>query len=112
MDISCKKCHYVISKEWYFCPNCGRKLRKVPLSTSFLKQVSLYLICIIFPPFGIVPGVKYLLQRRTKPVIVGLVCILLTIAATAVTLLAAQRLFFELQKQIDSQMQYYNELGI
>lgn len=112
MDIQCKKCHYVISKEWYFCPNCGRKLRPVPLSTTFLKQAGLYLFCVLFPPFGIIPGVRYLLQRRAKAAVIGFVCIALTVAATGLTLLAAQKLFLELQKQIDSQMQYYNELGL
>src|SRR3989344_4634402 len=99
MDISCKKCHYVNSKEWYFCPNCGRKLRRPPLSTSFLSQLSVYLVCILFPPFGIIPGIKYLLQRKTKSAVIGFVCIALTITVTGVSLLLAQKMFVSLQQQ-------------
>jgi hypothetical protein len=112
MDLSCKKCHYIISKEWYFCPNCGRKLKRRPLSTSILTQIGLYLTCLLFPPFGLIPGMRYLLQKRAGAAVIGSICIVLTIIATAVTLLVAQKMYVNLQKQIDQQMQYYNELGI
>ncbi len=111
-QVSCKKCHYIVSKEWYFCPNCGKKLRRPPLSTSFFTQLSLYLVCVLFPPFGIVPGVRYIFQKKTQAIIVGIVCIALTLVATAGTLIVAQKLYIRLQQQIDSQMQYYNELGL
>lgn len=55
---------------------------------------------------------RYLLQKRAGAAVIGSICIVLTIIATAVTLLVAQKMYVNLQKQIDQQMQYYNELGI
>ena len=81
----CPVCHYPIQQTYYFCPNCGKNLKPAPPSTSFEKQISLYLLSIFLPPFGLIPGVKYLMQDNEKSKIVGIVAIILTIISTALT---------------------------
>jgi hypothetical protein len=47
--ILCPTCHQAILLEYYFCPNCGTKLRMPPLSASFTTQTKLYMHSIILP---------------------------------------------------------------
>src|SRR5882724_10844548 len=74
----CPVCHYQILSTYYFCPNCGKNFKPAMLSTSLEKQISVYLLSIFLPPFGLVPGIKYLRQADQKSKIVGTVALLLT----------------------------------
>ena len=74
----CKKCQNPISSTYYFCPYCGRKLREPPLGTSLWKQISVYLFAVLVPPFGIIPGIRYLNQPDDRSKLIGLVVLLLT----------------------------------
>jgi len=85
---NCPSCELITYKDYYFCPNCGKQLRKKPLSTSIGKQIGLYLLSIFLPPFGIFPGIKYLLEKSGKAKMIGLVTIVLTIASVYVTTIA------------------------
>ncbi len=83
--VVCPSCKQQVSKEHYFCPNCGKKLRDKPLSTSVLAQFGVYAFSILLPPFGIWPAIKYLRQQDTASKIVGIVVILLTVVSLGVT---------------------------
>src|SRR5260221_13485505 len=74
----CHACQYPLIPDFYFCPNCGKVLRPKPLSTSIGKQISLYLVSVLLPPFGLWPAFKYLFQKDMKSKVVGSVAIILT----------------------------------
>ncbi len=74
----CKSCQNPVSETFYYCPYCGKKLRTPPLSTSFWKQIGIYLFAVLFPPLGLIPGIRYLSQPDDKSKVIGLVVILLT----------------------------------
>lgn len=74
----CRSCQNPISETYFFCPYCGKKLKEPPLSTSIAKQIGIYLFAILCPPFGLIPGIKYLNQPDNRSKIIGLVTVLLT----------------------------------
>lgn len=86
METICKYCKFSVSDNFYFCPNCGKKLKEPPLSTSITKQLGIYTLSIFLPPLGILPGIKYLFQKNNKAKAVGLIAIVLTIISTIITI--------------------------
>ena len=86
MNLTCKFCSFPISENFYFCPNCGKKLKEPPLSTSIGKQIGVYALSIFLPPLGLWPGIKYLLQKERSAKAIGLVAIILTIISTILTI--------------------------
>lgn len=82
---SCASCHTLLLESFYYCPTCGKKAKEPPVSTTVGKQLSIYLISIFFPPFGLWPGVTYLMDKSEKAKIIGLVAIILTLISTIVT---------------------------
>ncbi len=48
----CPTCHQATLPAYYFCPNCGTKLKAPPLDTTTLAQVKLYLFSIVLPMVG------------------------------------------------------------
>jgi len=85
MNSSCSKCGYQILDTYYFCPNCGNKLKNPPLSTSLGKQLYLYIISILLPPIGLFPGIKYLLDKNPTAKIIGIILITLTLLSTIIS---------------------------
>lgn len=77
-NLVCHSCQNIISPTYFFCPYCGKKLKSPPLSTSFVKQVGVYLFSIFIPPFGIFPGIRYLKQQDDKSKMIGVITLLLT----------------------------------
>ena len=67
MQLQCPKCKFPILENYFFCPNCGKKLKNGPLPINIEKQIGLYLISFLVPPFGLLPGVRYLLQKDRHP---------------------------------------------
>lgn len=82
----CKYCGFIVFSNYYFCPNCGKKLHQPPLSTGIGKQVSIYALSIFLPPLGLLPGLKYLFQKDNKAKIIGIIAISLTILSTILTI--------------------------
>lgn len=85
MNSTCKYCGFQTLDSYYFCPNCGKKLKQPPLSTSISKQIYIYAISVLFPPLGLWPGIKYLLQKDSLSKIIGIIAIILTIVSTIIT---------------------------
>ncbi len=81
----CQFCHSPISDNFYFCPNCGKKIHEPPITIA--KQISVYAISLLLPPLGLWPGIKYVLQKEEKTKTVGIIAIILTIISTVITLL-------------------------
>lgn len=78
MELVCKSCQNPVSTTYFFCPYCGKKLRRPPLSTSTGKQIGIYLLAIFFPFLSIIPGIRYIGQPDSKSKAVGVVTLLLT----------------------------------
>lgn len=85
-QIICPKCKATNLSSANFCQACGKQLREMPLSTSVLKQLGIYLLSFFLPPLGLMPGIKYLRVHDSKANIVGLIAIILTIVSIILTL--------------------------
>ncbi len=109
---ACSKCHLPVLPIFYFCPNCANTLRPKPLSTSIEKQIGIYLFSAFLPPLGLVPGIKYILQKSRKAKIVGIVAVLLTTLSVALTIGLTLRLVGQVREQLDSvlNLQINNQL--
>src|SRR5690242_1238846 len=55
----CPSCKQTASISNNFCPNCGKKLPKIEVHIGIAKQMYIYLISLIAPPFGIIYTFKY-----------------------------------------------------
>lgn len=86
MNLTCKHCDFPIQENYYFCPNCGKKLKQPPLPTGILRQIYIYGLSVLLPPLGLWPAVKYLMQPSGKAKIIGLIAIILTIISTVLTI--------------------------
>ncbi len=84
-QIFCPNCKLSISPEMNFCPQCGKQLRIIPISTSASEQIKVYLICILVPPFGLWYTYKYFKRGDRTGKIIGYITIILT--ATAIVFL-------------------------
>ena len=94
----CPACHLSLSESFYFCPNCGKKIKEPPVSTTVGKQVGIYAMSILLPPLGLWPGIKYLLQKDQKAKTIGIIAIVLTIFSTIITSWIAINFFNQLNK--------------
>lgn len=83
--LTCPTCHTKLQPNFYFCPNCGRKVKGAPPSVSVISQIGVYALSFFLPPLGLVPGVKYLLQPDRKVKTVGIICIALTALSVVIT---------------------------
>lgn len=104
---TCPFCHVVTFPNNYFCPNCGKKLREKPFSTSVLSQIGIYLLSVLLPPLGLWPAFRYLRQKDEKAKIVGLVALVLTVLSTVVTLWLAIQIMVSVNKNINEQLNMY-----
>lgn len=102
MNLTCKYCDFTVAENFYFCPNCGKKIKEPPLSTSISKQIYIYAISIIFPPLGLWPGIKYLLDKNPKAKVIGIVAIILTTVSLIITIQLTLS-FLNGQKDVASQ---------
>lgn len=83
---TCSVCHQAVKEEYFFCPNCGHNLKEAVLPISVAKQIGLYALAVILPPWGFYPGVKYMLKNNPHAKRVGLIIILLTTLSMALML--------------------------
>lgn len=111
MQINCKFCGFPVSENFYFCPNCGKKLKQPPLSTSIGKQISVYAISIFLPPLGLWPALKYIAQKDSKARIIGIVAIVLTIISTIITINLTLSFFSNPLGSDSKQLQQLQNLG-
>lgn len=101
----CPFCQAFVKPDDYFCPTCSKKLREKPLSSSILKQISIYLISFFLPPLGLWPGFKYLRQNDQKLKAIGGIAILLTLISLVVSALLAVNVINSVNDQVNKQLQ-------
>lgn len=85
MNSTCKYCKAQISDTFYFCPNCGKKLKEPPFKFSWGKTIAIILESALLPPLGLFPGIKHLRMKETGAKILGLLAIVITIISAVVT---------------------------
>lgn len=100
----CNSCHFPILETYYFCPNCGKKIKEPPLSTSLGKQIGVYLLSILLPPFGLFHAIKYLSQPNPKAKIIGMVATILTIGSIIASILVTIDIINQLNRVINTQL--------
>lgn len=86
----CTVCHQPVQSIWYFCPNCGNKIKSAPLSTSVNSQIGLYAFSIILPMICFIMvtkwrGLAYARSADGKAKNIGYVACALLIISTIVT---------------------------
>jgi len=90
----CPVCHQSILPQWYFCPNCGRKLTDAPLSTSPFTQAWIYAFSLILPMICYLlitkwPGITYARSKDETTRNIGIVaCVLLALSSIVTFYLA------------------------
>ena len=77
--MNCKNCGTQILDNFYFCPNCGNKLKEAPFKFSWKKTFQILLLSTLLPPFGIFPSIKYLVAPDLKAKIIGILGLILNI---------------------------------
>jgi hypothetical protein len=105
---ACPFCHFQLLQNYYFCPNCGKKISEPPITV--IKQIGVYLLSIFLPPLGLWPGIRYLFSKDQKTKKVGTIAIILTIASTVITLWLSVAMFNNLTKNVNSQLNQYQNL--
>lgn len=88
---NCKYCKSPTQENFYFCPNCGKKLKEPPFKFSLAKSITIIIAAFLLPPFGIIPGVKYFLKDDKRAQFVGLITIGVTIIATGLMIIITSR---------------------
>lgn len=83
----CKYCKAQVAENFYFCPSCGKKIKEPPFKFSWGKTIVVLLESVFIPPFGIIPGIRYLLKKDNRAIIVGLTAIILTFLSTGITII-------------------------
>ena len=83
----CKYCKNPVVETFYFCPNCGKKIKEPPFKFSLAKAITIIVAAILIPPFGIIPGIKYFLKDDKRAQFIGIITIALTIIATVVMII-------------------------
>ena len=101
----CPSCKKQISNEANFCPNCGKKIKEPPASTTILSQLGVYAISVLFPPFGIIPALKYLKQNDQAAKNIGIIAILLTFLSIIIGIWLSIYIVSQVQNTINAQLQ-------
>ena len=86
-----------ILSQYIFCPHCGKQIEKdsnfcmycgyvIHENLNFGKQFYIYIVSLLFPPFGLVWFFKYFRSSDLKSKRVGYIALILTIISTIVTI--------------------------
>lgn len=105
--IICPFCKNIVPADSYFCPQCGKEIKRKPSSTSIGKQILVYFISFFLPPFGLGYAWKYIRHGDKKSKIIGIIAIVLTIASIIISLWMMEQIL----KPIQDQMNELNNLG-
>ena len=105
----CKFCGQTVATNFFFCPYCGKKIIQPPITTAGI--IGVIPISILLPPFGLWPGIKYLLQKDPKSKKIGVIAITLTILSTVVVTWLIISIVNSLTQNLSSQMNGLQNVG-
>lgn len=92
-SLFCPFCKATIYADYFYCPQCGKQVRKKALSVGIWQQISIYLVSILFPPFGLIPALRYLTSFGTKAKIIGGIALILSILSIMLVTYGMMQLF-------------------
>lgn len=101
---TCPVCQNSIDQTDFFCRACGAPLKEKPLSISLFKQLSLYALSVLLPPFGLIPAIKYLRQEDSKAKQVGIIAVVLTLVSLIVSIMLLFNLLNTYSQAITGQL--------
>jgi amino acid transporter len=112
MDITnlCPACHQPVEQSDYFCRNCGRNLRKKPLTTSAGHQIMLYLGSIFLFPLGFIWGIRYIREDSRDAKTIGMMCLIISIVVLFIIILLTASIISNINNQVNQQLQMYQGL--
>lgn len=102
---TCPFCQQPIKDTDLNCPNCGRKIREKPLSTSIWAQIGIYSLSFFVPPFGVMPAVKYLKQKDSTHRWIGSIALILTIVSIVVSIYYTVQIVNQVNEGVNKQLQ-------
>jgi len=102
----CPQCKGNVSSLDFFCPNCGKKLKEPPLSTTLLKQTLIYALSLFLPPAGVWPAIKYLRQPDEKSKRVGIIALLFTVISIILTIWLSMGFLNSFTKRLNTQYNF------
>jgi len=102
-QLTCSKCKQNVLAAYYFCPNCGKKLKERPQPTTVLRQIFVYLLSFFLPPLGLWPAVKYLRQKDGKSRLIGIVAVVLTLISITISIWLYVGFIDNFNKQLNQQ---------
>lgn len=90
----CPACHQKVLPQYYFCPNCGAKIKEAPLSTTLSTQAWIYAFSIILPMICFIfvtrwPGTKYFKSEDPKAKMIGQIAWALLVLSTILAIYLA-----------------------
>lgn len=100
----CPACNSQIQPAFFFCPNCGKKLKEPQDSTTVGKQIVLYTTAVLIPPSGLFIGIKYLKQSSDKAKYIGTTLIVLTIVSTLLSIYLAVGFYNRTMQILNAQL--------
>lgn len=106
--MNCKKCGAQIQESYYYCPNCGEKIKEPPFKFSAQQSIKIILLSTIAPPFGVFPSLKYIIAPDFKAKIVGILGLILNFV---ILTLATMYLINTINKTIEQVNQLTNPQG-
>ncbi len=109
--LACPKCQNYNDETDFFCRVCGYKLKEALLSTSFLKQLSIYLISFFLPPLGLIPAIKYLRQGESKSKQVGVIAMIITLISVIIQIWLLRNFMGTFNKALNGQSGTFENLS-
>ena len=106
-QLTCPQCKENILPTEYFCPQCGKKLKDKPPSTTFSRQLTVYAISFFLPPFGLWPAIRYLRQQDEKSKKIGLAAIFITISSILLTIWLTVSFINSFNRELNNQLELY-----
>jgi predicted nucleic acid-binding Zn ribbon protein len=106
----CPVCHQPVEEADYFCRNCGRNLRKKPLSTSAGKQILVYLGSIFLFPLGFIWGIRYIREYNRAAKTTGLICLIISVLVLFAVIYVTFMIISGINNQVNQQLQIYQGL--
>lgn len=108
----CPACNFPVIPPFYFCPNCGKKLKDPPYKIEPLKILGLILLSVLLPPLGFWPGIKLLGNSDRRAQGIGILAIALTVISLVITVWYSIIFINAQVKSMQGQLNMYQNLGM
>lgn len=107
VDRICPYCKAVVEPVFRFCPYCGKPLEEMFLGIGVGKQIYVYFLSLLLPPYGIIWAMRYMKSPNPQVKTVAWVAIILTILSLGVSVW----IILDVVKQVQNAMSKFNNIG-